>query len=129
MRYIALALLHLRDQISTLANMTQDAGRPFDEYQPQTLAVEAETAISVQPTYEVSERVESIIVTGPPAAAITLELGDRTWPLVIPATGIISMNGLAIQLGRSDVRQIIATVPGQYTIELMGHADSRGQLV
>lgn len=130
MRYIALALIRLKEQLDTLADKAIDQGRPFDQYNVQELGVsQALSQITLNASYEVSERVESIIITGPAAATVTLQLGDRIWPLVIPSTGMFEVDGIAIILGRDDIRQMVMTTPGQYTLELMGHADSRGQLV
>jgi hypothetical protein len=67
-----------------------------------------------------------VLITGP-TGGISVQLGDRVWNLTIPATGVIVIAPVAILLGRSDVRQLTATTPGEYTLELMGHADDRYQ--
>jgi hypothetical protein len=128
LRYIALALIHLRDQIAEQAKLLQDQGRPVDEYRPQTLAGDSETAITLQPQWESIERIEQILITGP-AGQVTLQLGDRVWSLTIPATGFILIAPVAIFLGRDDVRQLTAQAAGDYTLELMGFADTRAGLL
>lgn len=130
MRYIALALIRLKEQLDTLANKAIDQGRPFDQYNVQEVGVaQAIGQITLSPSYEVEERVESIIITGPAAATVTLQLGDRIWSLIIPSTGMFEVDGIAVILGRDDIRQMTMGTPGQFSLELMGHADSRGQLV
>jgi hypothetical protein len=206
-KYVALALIHLRDQTSSIAKQIQDNSRPVDEYTPQTLAAEAESLIIVQPDWDMDEVIESIVIVGPatgtptpanqialgattvasynnnptgvivnvaggtvtviavngvttgltsgavfvPAGgtitltytvapttftttgipgsgtnAITLQLGDRTWNLVMGPTGVIDIGPISMRLSRSDNRFLTAATPGNYTVELMGHADNRG---
>lgn len=127
-KYVALGLVALHKALGDLANRIDDFSRPFDEYAPQTLSPEAENTILLQPQWEVSERVEEILITGP-AGAVTIQLGDRLWTLTIPAAGFLLIAPVAIYLERNDVRQLTATVAGQFTFELMGHADARGALI
>lgn len=124
MKYVALALVHLRNQNANLAQQIADHSRPFDEYLPRTLTGDSETSINLQPTFESTERVESIIITGPPGN-VSLQLGDRLWALTIPATGILVIAPVHITLERSDNRQLTAATPGQYSLELMGYVDER----
>jgi hypothetical protein len=128
MKYIALALVHLRNQIAALANMAEDRGRPIDEYQPQEILGELESTITVQPQWETSERITSVLITGPPGN-VTVQLGDRIWPLTIPASGFLLIAPISIFLGRSDSRILTAATPGQYSLELSGYCDTRGQLL
>jgi hypothetical protein len=71
------------------------------------------------------EKIISVLVAGPPAAAVTLILGDRNIPLIIPAAGILPIGPLGMILGRNDPRQLVSATPGTYFLELMGWADSR----
>lgn len=128
LKYIALALVHLRNSFAKLPRMIEDNSRPVDEYQTQSLAPESEVNLNVLPQWEDSEIIRSIIITGP-AGAMNLQLGDRNWNLVIPATGFIVMAPLWLLLDREDNRILSSATPGQYTLELMGHADTRGSLV
>jgi hypothetical protein len=81
------------------------------------------------PIYDMMpEKIESIIVSGPAAAAATLTLGDRQMPLIMPASGIVVIAPVAILLGRNDVRQLASAVPGIWFVELMGIADKRFQV-
>jgi len=121
-RYIALALTRLHEHLGNLATMIKDHSRLVDNYQPQMpLSGESELTFSLQPQWEGSEIIESIIITGPPAGVFTLQLGDRVWPLVMPAAGILPITNIALLLNRDDNRILTATAPGNYSLELMGH--------
>lgn len=128
LKYVALALTHLRREIAKIPVMLADQSKPFDEYNVQTLAVESNPLITLQPQWEFPEIIESIIITGPAAATATLKLGDRVWNLVMPATQILPLVGpLGICLSRSDDRILQPTIAtGEWSLELMGHADTRG---
>jgi hypothetical protein len=125
--FVAAGLLRLREALGELARQTENKGNPVDEYNSTPITGAAtESVVTVLPTYEyMPEKIMSVIVTGPPAAACTLILGDRQWPVIIPAAGILPIGPMAIILGRSDPRQLVAATPGQYTLELMGYADRR----
>ena len=130
MKYIALALVHLRNEFSRLPAMIEDRSKPVDVYQPQTLGPESNMSITLQPQWEDPEFIESVLITGPAAATGTIQLGDRIWPFVIPASQILFIGApLGICLSRSDARILTAAVAGEYTFELMGHADTRGNLI
>ena len=128
MKVVALALAHLRREIAKIPVMLADQSRPFDGYNVQSLATEAVPQITLQPTWEYPEIVESIIITGPPAATATVQLGDRFWTITMPASGILPLAGpFGISLSRSDIRQLTPTLAtGEWSFELMGHADTRG---
>lgn len=124
MKYIALALVHLRNAFTKVPKMLEDASRPVDEYRNQTLLADSETNIRVLPQYECAELIRSVLITGP-TGAVTLQLGTRIWNLTIPASGFILISPLWLQLGRDEDRILTAQTPGQFTLELMGHADER----
>jgi hypothetical protein len=125
-RYMLAALTKVHEQLDNLARLTENRSHVVDEYQPETLATDTETQISVIPTYEyMNEKIESVIVTGPPSATVTLQLGDRFWSLVIPASGILVIGYIGILLGRNDPRVLTASVAGDYGLELCGVADRR----
>lgn len=122
LKFVALALTRLNAQLGNLAKMIKDHSRIVDEYQPQMpLSGESELSFSLQPQWESSEIIESIIITGPPAGVFTLQLGDRVWPLVMPASGILVIANIALLLERDDLRVLTATATGNYSLELMGH--------
>jgi hypothetical protein len=124
-QYIVKGLLKLHEQMQNLARMADDRSREVDEYRVQTLTPDSELTVSVQPQYDLMpERIESIIVTGP-AGAVTLQLGDRTWALTIPATGILVIAPVSLILGRNDYRILTSATPGDFSLELMGWADER----
>jgi hypothetical protein len=125
---IAIGLTALRKEFRNLATMIEDHSRPVDEYRPQTLIADVESTITIQPQWEVPEIIKSVLITGP-TGNVTLQLGMRVWVLTIPATGFIVISPLWLVLDRTDQRILTASVAGQYTLELMGHADTRGNLV
>lgn len=59
--------------------------------------------------------------TGTP---FTLQLGKRAWPLLLPVTGILVIAPVQFKLGRSDNRLLNAAVPGDWSFELMGYAET-----
>lgn len=128
MKYIALALVHLRNAFSRVPEMLEDNSRPVDEYRVQTISPDSETTFTLQPQWEAPELIRSILVTGP-TGQVTLQLGQRFWNLTIPAEGFILLSPLWLQLNRTDQRILTAQTEGEYTLELMGHADGRGNLI
>lgn len=240
MKYIALALVHLKSKLEKIATIVEDRSRPLDVYQPQTVATENNPVITLQPAWEVPEKITSVIITGPatsstaaasggnagnvtspaagatvvstgaltglynvtvtvyvsgtvgagdndnmqlvfgstvinladtttpitvpfqvnpggnglsvkvvnlgtvgsvyhasitfvpaspnPATTMTLQLGDRVWNLTMPPSGILTVSPIAVMLQRSDLRQLTVSTSGEYTLELMGYADTRGNL-
>jgi hypothetical protein len=117
----------MQEALGTLARLTENRGNPVDEYQTAPITGAAsESTLTVQPTYEMmNEKIVGVIVNGPPSTSITIQLGDRQWPVVIPASGILVIAPIALILGRNDDRKIIAQTPGNYFLELMGYADAR----
>lgn len=124
MRYIALALVHLRNAFTKVPKMLEDASRPVDEYRVQTLLADSESNIRLLPQYECAELIRSVLITGP-TGNVTLQLGSRIWNLTIPASGFILISPLWLQIGRDEDRILTASTPGDYSLELMGHADER----
>lgn len=134
MKMIALALVHLRNEFSKLPTMIEDRSKPVDEYNVQSLAPESDaigSTLMLQPQYETPEFIEGVLITGPVGGAGTVQLGDRVWPFTLPASQILYIGGpLGVLLGRSDIRQLTVTATaGEYTFELMGHADTRGNRI
>jgi hypothetical protein len=124
-QYIVDGLMALHKETRNLARIADDRSRPVDEYRTQTLTPDAELVVTVQPQYDqISERIESVIVTGP-AGAVTIQLGDRTWLVTIPATGVLVIAPVSLLLSRNDYRQLTSATPGDYSLELMGWADER----
>ena len=124
MKFIALALAQLHRQFRRMATAIEDHSMPVDNYSPQTVAAST-NQVNLQPQYESGEQITSVIIVGP-AGAVTLTLGDRIWPLVIPASGILVIAPISIFLGRDDTRQLNSVTLGQYSLELGGYADTRG---
>lgn len=119
-------LEQLKEVLGIIARRAENRSRVVDEYNSAAVTgAGSSAAVVVQPTYELMpEKIEAIIITGP-AGAITLQLGDRIWQLVVPATGILVIAPIALILGRSDPRTLTPAVLGVYTLELMGVADQR----
>lgn len=129
-KYIALALVHLRNAVARLPVMLEDNSRPVDSYRPQTIQGESfATGISVPAQWETNEVIRAILVTGPASTAFTLQLGDRVWTLQTNAQNFMLMSPMWLILDRSDPRNLIPSAAGDWALELMGHADARGQLV
>lgn len=131
MKFVALALVHLRNQLAKITRIVIDQSKRVDEYQVQVLTAEINNnSLSVMPIFEVGEIIESIVVTGPAAGTFTLQLGDRTWNLVMPATQFLMLGApLGLMLGRNDPRTLTSATAGEWTLELMGHADTRGNII
>lgn len=59
----------------------------------------------------------------PVAYTVSLQLGDRYWPnLSLPATGVLEISPKYLLLEPQHIRQLTATYPGQYSLELTGKA-------
>lgn len=125
--FLAAGLLQLREALDEIARQAENHSNPVDEYNtcPITGAA-SESTLTLQPTYEyMPEKIISILIVGPPASSITVTLGDRAWPLIIPPSGTLSIGPVALILGRSDTRSLTSATPGNYFMELMGFADKR----
>lgn len=125
LKYIALALIHLRRHMSTVATALEDRSRPVDEYQSQTPTGPVTNSITIQPQYETNERITSITVCGP-AGNATVTLGDRVIPVVIPASQILVIAPVSMYIARDDLRQLTTATAGQINLILGGYADTRG---
>lgn len=125
--FIARGMLEMREALREVARQTENRGNPVDEYNTCPISGAAsESTLVLQPTYEyMNEKIISVLVVGPPSAAVTITLGDRVWPVVIPVTGILPIGPVAVILGRSDTRSLTSATPGNYFLELMGWADRR----
>lgn len=125
--FVATGLLHLREALGDIARHAENRSHPVDEYNTVPLTgIASESVLSLPPTYEyMPEKIESVLIGGPPSTQITLILGDRQWAVTIPAAGILPIGPLGIILGRSDPRMLVAATPGTYFLELMGIADRR----
>lgn len=125
-QYIVEAFAQIKRDIRAIAKMGQDITKPVDEYNAQEWIGATSPAVTLQPNWEYTEKIESIIITGPAAGVTSLQLGDRFWPvLTIPASGVVVIAPVGILLDRTDSRILTPTVPGIYSLELMGHADVR----
>src|ERR1700757_4537967 len=86
-QFVLNSLMSLRESLGTLSRLIENRGYPVDEY---NTGAGTGTVLSLQPTYEyMPERIEAVIVTGPPSSTVTIQLGDRIWNVVIPAAGVL----------------------------------------
>jgi hypothetical protein len=114
----------LRKSLADMANLMEDRTHRVDEYRVQNLGADSNSQVSLQPEYEVSEIIESIIVVGPAATpAFTLQLGKRAWNLVLPVSQVLVIAPVRISLGRNDPRILTSAIPGDWSVELMGFAN------
>lgn len=127
--FTELGMERLAKQLETIARLTENRSNKVDEYNSAAITGAGSSAFfSVQPTYEyMPEKIEAIIVTGP-TGVVTLQLGDRIWPLTIPASGILVIAPIGILLSRTDARTLTPAAAGTYTLELCGVADRRFEI-
>jgi len=126
--YILVALEHVRREANAIARKIADITKPVDEYSTGQLWDEVQSTLTVKLTPQFdksSERIECVIVTGPPSTAFTLTLGDRVWNVLTDASGKFVVEHTGILLDRNDLRYLVSTTPGNWTLELTGFADER----
>ena len=133
MKYVALALVQLREELKRIPVMLADRSRRVDEYNVQSMTAESLTQVIVQPQFESGEIIESILVTGPTGGTASLQLGDRFWNLAltsgIAGAGFMIISPIAIMLSRNDNRILTPASAGEWSLELMGYADTRGNII
>jgi hypothetical protein len=119
--------LRLTEALTDIARHAENRAHPVDEYNTVPLTGNStQSLLTIGPTYEyMPEKIESVIISGPPAASATLILGDRQIPVVMPASGVLVIAPIAALLNRNDPRQLVSAVPGVWFVELMGIADAR----
>lgn len=124
--YETIGAAQFAEQMANLARAIENRANIVDEYNSAAVTGAGSSAVvEVLPTYEyMPEKIESILITGP-TGLVQLQLGDRIWQLTIPATGFLLIGYCGVVIGRSDRRILTPTVPGVYTLELMGIADRR----
>lgn len=84
------------------------------------------TSLEVLPQYDtISERITSILVTGPPNSPVTLTIGNRALDVMTDGQGKFALPFISMLLTRNDRRLLNSPVPGNWTLELMGYADAR----
>lgn len=120
-----LAAQHL--ELQRQSRKLYDHSNPFDEFQSSSGAPAGGT-ITVNPDYEIPERVEAILASLPVGITYAeLKLGERLIPLYSGAATIvqtlINLQGLGMILNRSDPRVLNFTgVPTTgFYIGLFGH--------
>lgn len=100
----------------------------FDSYRPQSVGGESLTQLNLTLDYALQE-VQTLIVTGPTilapgnnGTAFTLQLGGRSWQLLLPPVGILTMRFKpGILLKRADLNQLISATAGNWAVECTGN--------
>jgi hypothetical protein len=112
-KYLLVALTRLERILGPLSRRIADVTKPVDEYSTESVTTDNLTTVTVYPEYDkAAERIEAIIVTGPPSAPFSLQLGDRNWDALTDVTGLFHASGLGILLSRGDDRILTATGTG-----------------
>lgn len=124
-RYLYFAMRQAAAESRRLRMVAEDKSRPVDEYSIST-STETQSTVEVLPQFEFfSERIEAILITCNPPQTVTVQLGDRQWPVIVPASGIVVIAPISMLLDRN-MRRIATTSPAaELTMELMGWADER----
>jgi hypothetical protein len=128
--FFAENLIRIREALREVARQAENRGYLVDEYNTASLTGGPGTTsqLTIPPTYEyMPEQIQAILISGPPAGTASIILGDRQWPIVMPAAGILPVGPLRLLLNRNDLRQLTASTPGTWSLELMGIADQRFQ--
>lgn len=123
--FLANAINKLLSALGDLSDMIIDQNHSFDEYQPNGVLDPDSgiTVLTVQPEYEYGALCTSVLVTGPPSTAFTLQIGKRAFTtLLTDATGKFELGPVLFSLTRNDIRQLTSATPGAWTLELMGYA-------
>jgi hypothetical protein len=120
-------LARIERNLGAIARKISDRTKPVDEYEVNAVysAAESLTTVEVLPQFEISELITSVLVTGPPSTAFTLMLGDRQFGLLTDASGKLTLAPVGFLLDRSMRRVLTSATAGNWTLELMGHADAR----
>lgn len=123
--YIRQEMQQLRRVVSDLAYLIESRTTEVDEKAYAQLTAQL-TQFSTQAEYQ-SEIIETIVVTGPPNSAFTLQLGSaaRVWNLNTGPNGFCNLINLKIRLDELDQRQLTSAVVGNWTLELMGRQNPR----
>lgn len=127
-KFVTVALARIHANLSKMARMLDDTSRPVDEYQVNATynATENVTFVEVQPQFDIyGEMIRSLLVTGPPSTAFTLQLGDRSYNLLTDASGKLELQRTGFMLSRNDRRILTSVTGGNWTLELFGFADER----
>lgn len=106
----------------------KEAAEPFDSYRPQSFGGESCTQLNILLDYELQE-ARTIVVTGPTilapgnnGTAFTLQLGGRSWQLLLPPTGLWSTRfNPGLLLKRSDLNQLVSATAGNWAVEITGY--------
>lgn len=132
------AAVDFRHKLQMLSDQAFNYSHPVDEYAPQGMPSPASGAglltITVQPDYDMPERIETILVIIPVGAtSALLQLGQRTMQLysgvALTVPSVINMHVSGVILNSDDPR--VLTLTGATTsagfVQLCGWALTRGQ--
>lgn len=111
-KMLLVALSRIEKAVSPLARGLIDLSHTVDEYSTEASTVDNLVSFQVFPEYDkFAERIDGVIVTGPPNAPFTLALGDRTWNVLTDSKGLFQVVHAGILLARNDLRVLTATGP------------------
>jgi hypothetical protein len=131
LKTMGLANAHLMKMANDRA---YDYSHPVDEYAPQGGTAVITNTVTVQPDYDMPERINGLTVIIPVGStAAVLQLGQRLMQLysgsALTVPGILCMNVMGIVLNSDDPRRLTLTgtlTPPPY-VGLTGFALTRGQ--
>jgi hypothetical protein len=126
-RFMQIALARIDRMLGAISRQIDDRTKPVDEYQvtSEYSGVSILTVEVLRQFDRISERITSVLVTGPPTTAFTLQLGDRFLNLTTDASGKVTIAPVSMLLGDNDRRILTSATAGNWTLELMGWADVR----
>jgi hypothetical protein len=119
--------------IRSLDDRAFDYSHPVDEYAPQG-SPGAVQSLTVQPDYDMPERITTIMVIIPVGATgASLQLGQRTWQLysgaalTTPAILPMPVHGVILNSDDPRILTLTGTITSQPYVGLTGFALTRGQ--
>ncbi len=126
-KFMLIALAQIRRELQLVGRKLVSTYKRVDEYQiVGGYAGDSTAIVEVQPQFDtIAEMIESVLITGPVSTAFTVQLGDRNWTLTTNTTGLAVIAPVGIMLTRNDRRLLTGASAGNWTLELMGHADER----
>jgi hypothetical protein len=133
----AFAALRLHHMLQLLKDYAFDHTHPVDEYGPQGLSPTSTAfpnSITVQPDYDMPERIDSVTVVTPVGATLSvLQLGQRTLTLysgaalTTPLVQALQVRGIILNSDDPRVLTITGTLTSALYLGLTGFALTRGQ--
>ena len=105
-------------KLDRLASVIGNAARTINSYVDERLFSSNDTVIKLQPQSANPVLISAIIVTV--SSNATLTLGDRIFNIIAGGDNDAQFKNVMFVLRQSDVRQLVQSVPGPMSLELMG---------